>query len=84
MNPSIHENDISVVLNKKYAHISYGDVVIFYHNNRLKIKRVVSKKNKNFFVLGDNMNKSTDSRDFGLVGEDQIIGKTLRVFHLHS
>ena len=30
------------------------------------------------YVLGDNINNSTDSRDFGAIYESEIIGKVLR------
>ncbi|WP_309707131.1 S26 family signal peptidase [Armatimonas sp.] len=33
---------------------------------------------KGIYVLGDNINNSTDSRDFGAVSESEIIGKVLR------
>jgi signal peptidase I len=33
---------------------------------------------KGIYVLGDNINNSTDSRDFGAVLESEIIGKVLR------
>lgn len=33
---------------------------------------------KGIYVLGDNINNSTDSRDFGAIFESEIIGKVLR------
>ncbi len=35
---------------------------------------------KHYFVLGDNIERSTDSRYFGLVAEANIIGKALIIY----
>ena len=58
-----------------------GDIVIV---NRLQvtgyreiIKRVVKIEGDKVFVAGDNQNESTDSRDFGAVSMDQIVGKVI-------
>ena len=42
-------------------------------NNKESIELEVPKKN--FFVLGDNRLNSIDSREFGVISEDRIIGK---------
>jgi len=34
-----------------------------------------------FFVLGDNIKESIDSRDFGAVPKDMIIGKVIKIYH---
>ena len=54
--------------------------------NGLKIDRISTDKPYKvpkdcFFVLGDNIEKSFDSRDFGAVPRDMIRGKIIKVFH---
>ena len=43
--------------------------------SRHLIKRINNISKQGFFLVGDNKNKSTDSRHFGLVKKKDIIGK---------
>ncbi len=47
---------------------------------RLLVKRVASVEEGAVFVLGDNPGKSTDSREFGLVPLDMILGGVVCTF----
>jgi signal peptidase I len=38
---------------------------------------IITLENDEFFVLGDNRNRSRDSRDFGAINREHIIGKVL-------
>ncbi len=49
-------------------------VVIFNHKNLDKIKLISRIRDGKYFVLGINLKNSTDSRHFGWINEDQIIG----------
>lgn len=49
--------------------ITYGENIV-YTQNKIKIF-----KHNYFFVMGDNISESTDSRDWGLLQDDHIIGK---------
>ena len=49
-------------------------VVIFNHKNLDKIKLISRIRDDKYFVLGANLKNSTDSRHFGWINEDQIIG----------
>jgi nickel-type superoxide dismutase maturation protease len=57
-----------------------GDVVVLRDPrapHRLLIKRIESSADGGYRVLGDNADTSTDSRVFGPVTRDQIVGKVL-------
>lgn len=45
--------------------------------NMTILKRITSIENSKFFVEGDNKQESTDSRDFGMIEKEEIIGKVL-------
>ncbi len=52
-----------------------GDLVVFKKNGKEMIKRISAIKEDKFFVLGDNPKESTDSRSFGAISRNEIIGK---------
>ncbi len=43
---------------------------------------VIKLKRKEYFMLGDNLDYAMDSRYFGVVGDDKIIGRHLYTLHL--
>jgi len=54
-----------------------GDIVMVRHDGLEKIKRISQLKDGNVYLLGDNPAASTDSRDFGWVARNQVIGTLL-------
>lgn len=46
-------------------------------DGKVLIKRVKDIKRRNYFVVGDNAGESTDSREFGWIKENDIIGKVI-------
>ena len=52
-----------------------GDIIVLEVHERVVIKRLHAKSIRGVWVLGDNPIQSTDSRDFGWVPEDKVIGK---------
>ncbi len=63
-----------LVLAKRRQSIQPDDVVIFRHNNMEKIKRVREVENDRLYVVGDNPNFSTDSRHYGMIDQDDVLG----------
>ena len=61
------------------AHPQVGDIIVANHPHRPNyyvVKRIRSIRNNcDFFLVGDNYLESTDSRSFGAVTLDNIIGK---------
>jgi signal peptidase I len=65
----------------QWASPKQGEVVVFYApNGELAIKRCFRTEDKNlFYLLGDNSQNSFDSRFYGLVQIENIIGRALGV-----
>lgn len=75
MKPTLKHGQLvpaSSVLNPKV-----GSIVIVSHNNLEKIKRVKLITDKHLEIIGDNPEMSTDSRTFGLIDIDSVIGTVL-------
>jgi nickel-type superoxide dismutase maturation protease len=53
-----------------------GDIVVLQYG-RCIIKRIARIKKGKIFVVGDNVKKSTDSRNFGWIDEKKIAGKVI-------
>lgn len=58
-----------------FTRLKPGDVVIFFHNGKEKIKRVADIKDKKLYVVGDHNADSSDSRQFGWLDMDAVIAK---------
>ena len=54
-----------------------GDVVMIRHDGLEKLKRIARIDGVRVYVLGDNPDASTDSRQFGWIGVESIIGKVV-------
>ena len=78
MLPSLKEGDI--VFFKKYkknkSKLKIRQIIIFNHplKNKSLIKRINSLTLNNIEVLGDNFEFSEDSKKFGLVNKEKVIG----------
>lgn len=57
--------------------LKIGDLVAFKKNNKEMIKRVQKVLDREVIVQGDNQKISTDSRKFGPIKKEQIIGKVI-------
>ncbi len=65
------------VLVLSFLKIKKGDVVVFKHNSKSVIKRIVRIDENEFFVEGDN---KQDSLAIGKVSKHDIIGKVVFKF----
>lgn len=54
--------------------IVLGDIVVFQHESQFDVKRVLRIEAYGIFVQGDNDLVSTDSRTYGLIPFDDVLG----------
>ena len=54
-----------------------GQVVIVEHAGKQKVKRIERIEDNKLFVVGDNLQFSTDSRHFGWLEINQIVAKVI-------
>lgn len=76
MLPALKDSQDVVSVNWFYK-VKAGDIVVIKQDNREIVKRVKKVEGKQVFVQGDNQKESTDSRKFGPVRIDQVIGKVV-------
>jgi len=79
MNPALKDGEI--VLVDREAEIEVGDIVVAKHpfeKNNEVVKRIASINERgHYFLIGDNLNDSQDSRHYGAVTRDYIKGKII-------
>jgi signal peptidase I len=54
-----------------------GDIVAFRNAGKILIKRITKISKGKYFLEGDNQRDSLDSREFGLIARQKIIGKVI-------
>jgi nickel-type superoxide dismutase maturation protease len=57
-----------------------GHVVVVKHpqnSGKLLVKRIIEERKGRYWLQGDNTEKSTDSRHFGWVGKEYIVGRVI-------
>jgi signal peptidase I len=83
MMPLINHGDwILVSLDINPDNLKINEIILLEDpiNKELLIKRIESietKNEKKFYVIGDNINDSYDSRTFGSIKKESIIGKPI-------
>src|SRR3989344_3861020 len=76
MFPTLKEGQDILSINW-FVNPKVGDVVVIKYGGREMVKRVEKIDGERVFVVGDNPNESTDSRDFGPLNSDDIVGKVV-------
>ena len=70
-------------INPKNLDLDVGDIVVASHpkiKGKLIIKRIYKISQNKFDLRGDNFLSSTDSREWGLIELDLIVGKVEKIF----
>lgn len=84
MEPSLVEGNSVIASHLAYliSRPSVGHIVIVKHPERgiPLIKRVSRVQKGRYFLEGDNVRSSSDSRSFGWISGDLILGKVLYVY----
>ena len=85
MEQTISEGDLITYkkITPKNLELEVGDIVVASHpkiKNKLIIKRIYQIHQNKFDLRGDNSLSSTDSREWGLVELDLIVGKVEKIF----
>lgn len=75
MSPNLKEG--TDILTFNWNKIKVGDVVVIKNEGKEIVKRVQSINGREVFVQGDNKEGSTDSRHFGPINIDQVVGKVV-------
>ncbi len=76
MLPSLKSGQLILVSNSMTQDLT-GQMVIFSHNGLDKIKRVKTIDDNLVYLLGDNLEFSHDSRQFGYISKEQLIGRVI-------
>jgi phage repressor protein C with HTH and peptisase S24 domain len=72
MLPTLRAGQVVVFHRRRQATV--GDIVMVSHDGLEKIKRIARQEHGRIYLLGDNPAGSTDSRNFGWLGEEQVLG----------
>lgn len=82
MSPTFNLDDKVLCFNWAYllGKPKVGEVVVLQTKERKVIKRIQKIDNRKVFVMGDNESESTDSREYGSVDLEKLIGRVVYVF----
>ena len=85
MEGTISEGDLIIYkkINPNNLDLNIGDIVVAVHptiKRKLIIKRIYRIFQDKFDLRGDNFLSSTDSREWGLIELDLIVGKVEQIF----
>lgn len=72
MSPALRNQQLILFVRQSTPHS--GDIIMFLHDGKEMVKRVLQTHTNRVWVEGDNKNHSTDSRHFGWVDKSAILG----------
>lgn len=76
MEPTICEGDILLI--RKGASFEDGDIVVAFNLEGIPVvKRVLSVDDSGVFLIGDNYDDSVDSRSYGEIPIENVIGRVM-------
>ena len=78
MIPTLKPGQVIVSFNWFYQP-KVGDLVVIDVKKKL-VKRIKQIKKGKIYLIGDNITQSTDSRDFGWIDQNQIIGNVIYIY----
>jgi phage repressor protein C with HTH and peptisase S24 domain len=76
MMPKLRPGQI-LLATRFFKHLRPGQVVIINHRGKEKVKRIERIQDDKIFVIGDNLNRSTDSRHFGWLESGEVIARVI-------
>jgi nickel-type superoxide dismutase maturation protease len=82
MEPAVRNGEWWLV--RRTRQVDAGDVVLLVHPRRpdaLVVKRISHRGEQGWWVLGDNADASEDSRQFGEVSRDAVVGRLAWRYH---
>ena len=72
---SLSSSNTNIILGDWHYRYLNDDIKLFQYLKSNKTEGPIIVKKDSYFVLGDNLNNSYDSRQFGFIPSDQIIAK---------
>jgi len=66
-----------VVVTRAYRPLKVGQIVMLNHRGLDKIKRIQAVEDQKVFLVGDNPDQSIDSRHFGWIDRDKVVGRLI-------
>ncbi len=76
MVPTLRDGKI-IIARTIFDDIKPSEFVIVTHDGIEKIKRVAKIKEGKIYIIGDNPQSSTDSRDFGWIKASSVVAKVM-------